>query len=182
MQDHRADIVAGIIASAAFLEAAINELISDACDGTAPPYSTVLPEERRGVLKHLWGGAARLDRLSPLDKADAVLVVAGLPPFEHGTAPFQEANLLVSLRNLLVHYKPEWIEHSEIHAWEKKLSSYHLAENPLVSSANPYWPDRLFSSSLAQWSLASAVAFLDDFFHRLNAVPIYEDHRKQLSG
>src|SRR6266704_5985193 len=56
--EHRAYVLSSIQASAAFLEAMINELFQDAYDNHVPPdgYITPLPAQTRQLMAELWRG------------------------------------------------------------------------------------------------------------------------------
>jgi hypothetical protein len=69
--------------------------------------------------------------------------------FDAGAPPYQDVNLLVKLRNNLVHYEPEWVKNpssddfgaDDIHRYEKRLGGKFIA-NPLTGQGNPFYPDK----------------------------------------
>jgi hypothetical protein len=98
----RAYVTNCAISAVAFLEASINEVfddIAEAHDSCIKPLS----EETRELLAGLWTGTDNLERWSTREKYRIVLLCAGAPNFDKGAQPYQDANLLVRLRNRLVH-------------------------------------------------------------------------------
>jgi len=88
----------------------INELYQDAHDdhGTAGDgYIAPLSESTRQALAQLWTGTAEGSKLRPLEKYQLLLVTAGHSPLERGAQPYQDADLVIQLRNVIAHYQPK---------------------------------------------------------------------------
>ena len=49
-----------------------------------------------------------MDRLPILEKYQMAIFLAGKEPLPEGREPYQPADLLIALRNALVHFRPEW--------------------------------------------------------------------------
>lgn len=107
LAEHRSAVTAAIFASAAFLEASINELFSSAGHDNFEVGGGRggLPQRRRQLLALL---SEPLERASTLDRYQLALGLLDHEQLEIGAQPFQDTVLLVKLRNKLVHYRPEW--------------------------------------------------------------------------
>lgn len=150
----RANTVAGIMASSAFLEARVNEVLRDAADDDpqqsvnlmhlAPSTVTLLQE---------FGRNDRLERnLSTLDKYNLVLSCASQPRIDMSRRPGQDVGALFVLRNALVHFKPEtqW-DDDEQHRMERILR--HLVPQcTLLADVEPWWPSQALTAGVAEWS------------------------------
>jgi hypothetical protein len=102
---------------------------------------------------------------------------------DKGAAPYQDAWLLVQLRNALVHYKPEWIIGAAPvavrHEFEKKLAN-KFALNPFTGAGNPFYPDKCLGHGCAKWSLMSSIAFINEFYVRLGMSAPYDSSAPRL--
>ena len=153
-EEHRTFVVGSIVLSASFVEATINEVYQDASDNPQS-YITALPPESLTALAVFWKESGE-DQDRPaggaLLKYQVALVLCRKPPFDRGTQSFQNAQLLIRLRNYLIHYKPEWIGTSESHKLGEQLQQRDFQPNSLsVGSANPYFPDKCLGYGCANW-------------------------------
>ena len=106
-REHRSLAVASILASVAFLEASVNELFASASHdnlelaggqgGLSAPQRVVLT-----------AAAEMLEGNRLLDRFQLALLLLGHRAFDPGRQPYQDAQLVVRLRNELVHYKPQF--------------------------------------------------------------------------
>jgi hypothetical protein len=87
MREHRSVAVAAVMSSAAFLEAAVNELFASAGHDNLEVGGGLggLTAAERGALV---GRAA--DRISTLDRYELALSQLGRPPLPRGAAPFPD--------------------------------------------------------------------------------------------
>jgi hypothetical protein len=185
--EHRSFVVAAILASVAFLEAAVNELFASASHDNlevAGGRGGLAATERK-ILTDL---NETLANNRTLDRYQLVLHLLGRQPFDRGTAFFQDLDLLIRFRNSLVHYKPEWrpagIEGGPTSADSKLargLATKHFSHNPFTGPGNPFFPDKCLGHGCAVWAWTAALAFADEFFRRLGVTPIYHGIRAQLS-
>jgi hypothetical protein len=160
--------VGAIISSVLFLEATINEFFIDAVE--LPDLSEIVKDidpQIKKLLAVLWQYGS-VDYLKPLEKYERVFAVMEKPEFEKGNSYYQNVSHLIKLRNALVHYKPEWIGDSP-HKFENYFKG-KFALNPMIGSANPYYPDRCFGYGFAKWSIDACVKFVDEFFNRIDLV------------
>ena len=178
--EHRAYVVGSVFSSVAFLEAAINELISDASN-LRQNVEPALGTENTDWLAALWDtGYAERARL--LDKYQLVLRGSGRAMFDKGSNPFQDAADVVKLRNELIHYKPEFLSADDEKHWSQRLGR-KLTPNPLFPAGpgNPEFPDKLLGHGCAQWAVSSCLAFADQFYTRIGLAPHYRGVRGMLA-
>ena len=181
--EHRAYVLGSVLTAVAFLEATINELFAKAADGRLDGLS---PEATAGLAER-WV-KPRTARLPICRKYQIALTSARRQPFKPGTAPYHDVDLLMQLRNALVHYKPEWViaasgadqKRDTIKKWQKRLQG-KFAVNPLTAKGNPFYPDKCLSHGCAKWAVESSLKFTDDFFSRMGLKPPYTDVRADLA-
>lgn len=172
---HRAYVTSGVLSTVAFLEAAINELYKDVADAH-PSYIASIDKESRKLIQAFWQLTEERNRspFSILEKYQIVLTFCRKEQFATGASPYQDAELVIKLRNELVHYKPESYGGEIQHKFIKQLRGKFL-ENPLMTgSDNPYFPDHCLGSGCVTWAVRSVKKFTDEFFKRLNISPNYQ--------
>jgi hypothetical protein len=165
IRKHRAYVIGAVLASAAFLEASINELYLEVQDRLVENGG----QGRRvlAVPAHFWSQAAHPPILH---KYQLALVVADAEPFDESRSPFRDADGLVALRDALVHGRPEWRDaHGRRQNLERRLRA-KFPHNPLASEADAEFPDRLLGAGCAAWAVRVAEKFSNDFCHRM-AIP-----------
>lgn len=174
--EHRAYVASAVINAAAFIEAFLNELFQDAADNhgvTDDGYIAPLPERTRLLMREWWvrtgGGFERV-----LEKAQLLLVFAGQETLDEGAQPFQDAATLLTLRNELLHYRPESVAADIDHRITKRLKG-RFSENALMAdSGNAWWPDHALGAGCAHWACTAAKAFADEVSERLGVSPNYQ--------
>jgi hypothetical protein len=179
--EHRGYVMGAIFMAVAFLEATINELFRDAVDAYTvaehvyPPPIRRVPEPVRKLLAKRWRES--VEREDTLSKYQIALKSAGKAPLDPGRQPYQDAKLLIGLRNRLVHYKPEFVVAGE-HIAERQLRG-KFAENPFIEADtdNPFYPDRCLSHGCAKWAAESSINFADEFHTRMRTIRAYDPHR-----
>jgi hypothetical protein len=169
--EHRAYVVSAITSAVAFMEAAINEVFQDAADADRS-YLAPLPDSLISTLAELWKLAG--ERWAILDKYQVALLVAGKGQFDRGSTPYQDAELLRKLRNLLAHAKPETSETGSEHKLEKQFKGKFLPNRLMKGQRNPYFPDHCLGSGCAEWAVKSSVLLADEFFAKMGLVPHYQ--------
>jgi hypothetical protein len=180
---HSVYVISAVLLAVAALEGTINELFADSVanpGGRAHP----LPESSRNRLAEAVRLGA-LERLQVLDKFQMALILTTGTLFETGRQPYQDAHLLVPLRNALVHYQPEPVVtvgwDKEMEALEKKLGSKFLP-NPLTGAANPFFPNRCLGSGCAEWAAKTAIEFLEIFHSKIGLPSPHGDVSRWLTG
>jgi hypothetical protein len=106
--EHRAHVLGAITMSVGFIEAMVNELFLDAMDShgaTGDGYIAPLPQRARELMRGWWSQCDD-PRESLLDKCQLLLLFAARPKLDTSAQPYQDVQLLVKLRNTIVHFKP----------------------------------------------------------------------------
>lgn len=157
------------------MEAAINELYQDAFDKHSS-YLNALPQEIKKLLGEFWGmtEVANKSAISILDKYQLALRFCGSEPFNKGTSPYQEVDLIVRIRNELTHYKPKSLGGDSIHKLETRLRGRFPESKLMLASGNPYFPDKALGRGCADWAVISVRKFADKFFSKIKVVPNYQ--------
>ncbi|MBR0798952.1 hypothetical protein JQ615_26540 [Bradyrhizobium jicamae] len=161
--EYMACVVGSVTQAAAALEAEISEVTmhgpghhlgSNDIDATARAFLVPL--------------ADTIDGEAPLHRYDLVLHLLGKPALDQGTQPYQNADMLVGLRNELIHYESKWGDQMNRKKLFKGLQQLRF-EYPkfLPSGMTNFFPHRCLSSSLASWSVATATSFINAFYVRL---------------
>jgi hypothetical protein len=168
---HRSYVVAAISQSAAFAEALINELLKDAADSQLGYLATVEPSVLQGLAAY-WDTDEGFSRI--LSKYQVALVVARRPPLNNGEQPYQDMALLLELRNILVHFRPETVSSAATQKIDKKLKGKFEIDPALKDMGNPFFPDKCLGAGCAAWSVSAARAFTDEFCRCLEITPNYQ--------
>jgi len=72
--------------------------------------------------------------------------------------------LLVDLRNLFVHYKPEWSTSLDAHEKMEKRLQQQFDVNALAHPNQVFVPYKCLGAGCAAWSIKSASTFAREFF------------------
>ena len=104
-----------------------------------------------------------MENASILAKYQHVLDVRGKPRFDHGSQPYQDTQLLVKLRNALVHFKPEWDNEQNEHAKLGTQLDGKFEPSPFLGSHETMFPRRFLSYDCARWSVQTALRFVRAF-------------------
>jgi hypothetical protein len=161
--------LACVMSSVAYLEANINEDISNAVDeghgdGLIKDHLVI---ER---LRTAWESSA--GKTTILDKYDLVLALADVATFKKGANPHQGVAKLIRLRNALTHFVPEWQpgggsgEDAELDSLSKSLRRV-FPENALAESYEPFFIGRCLGYGSSKWAVMVSVAFVTEFRNRL---------------
>jgi hypothetical protein len=174
---HRSLAAASVIASGAFLEAAVSELFQDAEDRDGVDddgYLAPLPPEDVAAMALVWRATNSGRSLGPLDKWQLLLECCGRARLDPGAQPAQDAALLVRLRNALVHFRPENIAADEEHDLEKRLRGKFPSNRLMEGSGNPWWPSHGLGHGCSEWATRSARALADQVLAQLGISPNYQ--------
>ncbi|HXO51083.1 MAG TPA: hypothetical protein VN888_08655 [Mycobacterium sp.] len=145
----------------AFLEAFINAIWQDAADvepGEHTYYTDELPNVAMATMRELWKDERMLSLLSKFQEA---LVCAGHERMVAGAEPFQSADVLVDLRNELVHFKPRWHWTDEddakfVRGLKSKITPQRENRQPI---GHPWFPNKALGAGCADWACESSIAF-----------------------
>ena len=113
--------------------------------------------------------AETLEGLDPLKRYAAALHLLGKAPFDRGAQPWQDAQLLIRLRNEITHYKSR----SGAEMDRAKLFSALKAK---AIPQPPFWPERgvnffplqCLSAERAAWAVRTTIDVLSEVYERLN--------------
>jgi len=181
--EHRGLVLSSVVASAAFLEAMVNELYQDAADGhglTGDGYLGPLSSQSHGLMADFWRATDEGSRLKPLDKYEMLLAFADVTPLDRGRQPYQDASLVIRLRNAIAHYQPEDLSADDPHKMEGALRG-KFADNALMAgSGNAWWTDHALGYGCADWGHRSVKALADRVSDELGILPNYR--RVEASG
>jgi hypothetical protein len=150
-EDVLAQATAAVFTSVAGLESYANELFAD--------HQWMFPTIRSDLVKALWDV---YERKTLLEKFDLALTLQQLPPLDRKAQSFQDADLLIRLRNSLVHFKPEWederVKHDRLSAELLK----RFPSSPFTPGA-PLFPMAWASHACTAWAVTSVLTFIQEF-------------------
>jgi hypothetical protein len=178
--EHHALVLTAILSAANFLEAMINELYQDAHDDhgiSGDGYIAPLPAETRTALAALWAGTAEGSKLSSLEKYQLLMISAGRKPLDRGAQPYQDAALVVRLRNTIAHYQPRSVGAYESSPLEDQLRGKFPENRLMAGSGNAWWPSHALGHGCATWAWKSALALADAVVDAVGVTPNYRRHR-----
>src|SRR5262249_37426353 len=103
------------------------------------------------------------------------LSACGAQRFDKGVAPYQDAQLVIDLRNELVHARAQTASVADKDQVERRrLMRPKFAPNKKAAAGDPYFRDHNLSADCAEWAVRSARALADRFFARTNIKPNYQ--------
>ncbi|AUH68648.1 MULTISPECIES: hypothetical protein [Gordonia] len=171
-----------VLLSVAFMEAFVNEMIDDLASSSETAISSRckgIDPAAIGAFKELWQGPAKLDRASLLAKFQVSLIAAAKNPFDRGAQPYQNADNLITLRNSLVHFKPEWQMDNTDHKLEKRLKGLFPDSRIFPEGISPWYPNACLATGCATWAHESATKFVDTWCNKMG---FEYDSTKALAG
>jgi len=173
----RGHLLGAVLCAVGFLESMVNELFQDAFDKRPPPdgQNTSPTGSTQTMMAEYWRTTHGRGRA--LDKYQALLRFSGKPELNEGARPYQDANLVVQLRNAIAHYRPEDLSSDQPAQLEKRLKGRFPDNRLLAGSGNPWWPDVCLGAGCAQWAMTSVVALADHVVGAIGVKPNYVVHR-----
>jgi hypothetical protein len=170
---HRALVVAAVTQAEAALESAISEVLMH-----GPGHhlgSNGVDADKREFLINI---ADDIDKLPTLVKYQLVLDLLQKRRFEKGSQPFQDADLLVKLRNELIHYKSHTGQKMSAKKLFSSLRSLKHKRAPFISPQSPYFPHICLSATCAKWASSTAVKLINGFCKKIDIVSPLEPYRR----
>jgi len=154
---HKAYVTNSILSSVAFLETRAKEFVADVIedyeDDRVRQHYPDLDSTYRNSIANASNIENRSDGASPPIKYNVILDIIGEAQFDRGNDPLEPPALLLNkLRNEMMHYEPEWVEHGEKtytdneFGFEKDLRE-RFELNPIMAPGNPFFPDQCLSAS-----------------------------------
>jgi hypothetical protein len=175
--EHRANVVAAIMQSVAALEAEVSEVLFH-----GPGHhlgSNGIDHVARDFLRPL---VEMIDRQETLRRYELVLHLLKKPVLDRGVQPYQGADLLVKLRNELVHYKSRWGQEMERQKLFERLRQLRFENPPFIPyHGTNFFPHQLLSSSCASWAMSTTTEFISTFYSLLGFPSPLEPHKEALS-
>ncbi len=175
---HRGYVVGAIMQSVAALESEVWEVMVHGPGHHLGSNGTDV------AAKAMLGPMADLiDRQDVLSRFATVLHVLGKPRLDTDGQVYENAALLVRLRNELVHYKSKWgseLESGKLIAAIKRKRHRRPPFRPATGVM--FFPHHCLSAECAAWAAESSVAFLDHFYDRLGQPPRLAAYRHRLTA
>ena len=165
-------VSAVIMLAVASLECNINEHLADA--------GSLLREIPRGAREQF---CALLSNATILEKYERVLAAKDLEPFKRGESPYQDVDILIAIRNELVHFHPEWHDEQERHEKLGNFLRYRFELSPFIAEgAGVLFPQRFVSHGCTKWAVESALTFMTQFAKRIGVQSRFDKHRERIRG
>jgi hypothetical protein len=173
--EHRGLICSVIMQCAAALETETHEICVHAPGTHLGSDRTNLPA--RDFLLPI---ADIVDDQRTLSRFDLILHLLQRPSLNKGNNPYQGAELVVRLRNEIIHYKSRWGAEMEKSKLMTALQSLGHKPAPFTDPSMNFFPHRCLSADCAAWALSSVVAFLDAFYVALGVPSRFDPERDRL--
>ena len=168
---HQAYFYGVIFNCVTFLEAYINEFFSDIYNGNFRDRD--LDDNSLIQIRELWKhGIPRTSSYKIVEKYQIALILSNKIQFDKSKNPYQDIEILIKLRNSLIHYEPEYIPSNfknpdvKIHKFENYLKG-KIEINPFATSIDDFYPIKIISHSTCEWAINSVSKFIDDFNDKL---------------
>ena len=160
--EHRGSVLASVMQSSAALEAEVYEI---AAHGPGHHLgSNGIDAAGHQLLEPL---TDLIDSQEVLERYCLVLHLLQKPALDRSTHVWEHAQLLIRLRNSVVHYKSRWNNEIEATKFLKSLKKLRQAKPPFVSIHSPYYPTQCLNAACALWAVQSALRFLEVFYGNL---------------
>jgi len=161
--EYISSITSSILMSVAALESKINEVFLSAVDKNPNVFKDV-EDWIVDSLKEIW---PHLEKHSILTKYQIALIFSKKAEFKKGQNPFQDAAILVSLRNALVHYKPEWNNELDMHKKLESSLSTRFPHSRFCDKGDVFFPKKCLGHGCAAWAVNTSLKFIDEFYKRM---------------
>lgn len=124
--------------------------------------------------------AETIDGESVLERYRLVLHFLRKKQLDPGARAWQDASLVVRLRNELVHYKSRWGEELERSKLLRALQDKNHQKPPFIQGSANFFPYECLSAACASWGVQSIVAFFDAFYANLGFPDRLNPYRARL--
>jgi len=164
---------ASIIFSFSSIEAAINEFFQDIIEKSSTPEAIQeLCEADIAKLSAWWKGKntkGQNNRKPTLRKYKAVIEIIGDYKMNQNYSEDQSIDKFRdfnSLRNILIHYTPEYSDRLRIHQKADEIfEKYDIPINSFfINTQNPIFPSKCMGHGLSKWCIETAIEFIDHFY------------------
>jgi len=163
-------VSAAVMLSVASIESYINELLSDC--------KIIFPEMTDSQSTEF---VELISSLSILQKYEKVIAVKNLDPFKKGESPYQDVDILISMRNELVHFHPEWHDEQIRHDRLGKKLQYRFELSPFISEGlGVLFPQRIISHGCTNWAVTKSLEFMISFTEKVGLPNKFEKFKERL--
>lgn len=167
--------IGAVVSAANSMEASINQFFNFEVSDSIDSKKFSLSEEEKENIKSWWNPS---DIKPILVKYQKALELGGKTQFIESSNPYEDAVLLNSLRNKLVHYKPKWTEVGNIEQIEQ-IYGGKFTENQLYKTFPTYFPARCLGFGCAKWALETTYNLVTDFYERMGKPNHFSEFVKQ---
>ncbi len=195
---HRTAVITAITSSVGFLESSINEFYFLVSQNKGRKIE--LSEESKAKISAVWSIEKFRATARILEKYQTALQLVGVPDFEEGAKIYQNAKLVIDLRNAFVHYYPE-LRTIKLHEEDEGLlrlekalrgkfkKNSFIGKFPVIHTRQPeeradypLFPENCFSASCAHWAANSVLEFGKTFFSKISCRPYFDHFLEILPG
>lgn len=185
---YHGQVMGAIFLAVATMESYINEIFSDADDGGFNPLHWLNPHQI-DLLARMWRrGIPRTSRYPILEKYQITLELLSYATFDEGRNPYQDAQLVIQLRNSLVHYEPETlilrlpeeVNHDNLHNLEKKLHNKFSSRPQREGISSTWWPYQCLCAECAKWAATTAISLITSMNERTGGTEFDSRHLKDI--
>ncbi len=176
--NHLANVIGSVLFSVLYLESTINEFYINMTDYI--DYKSDAKAKNKKIISEFWN-SDKFVNYSILEKYQYALVLLDCDKFNEAINPFQNIKILISLRNYLVHYRPEWIElktdqtsKTQIVSLEKKMKGKFDIKK-IFYDDNDFFPNKYLVYSCTAWAISNSIQFVNDFYEKLDTEYIYKE-------
>jgi len=146
------NVCGSVLFAVAAVEADVNEIFIDACVN--------FPSQDSDVINEVW---RLLEMKTIIEKYDTALFLKTKRHLKKGDSIYQDADSLIRMRNLLVHFKPEWSHEKREHAKIERRLTGKFKLSPFLSQDAEFFPKRCMSHGCADWAVRTAFEFRQAF-------------------
>jgi hypothetical protein len=118
----------------------------------------------------------------PLERYQTILHLLHKAALGKGEQPWQDAAILIQLRNEITHYKSQWGQEMERKSLIKSLRELRLERPPFIPANTNFFPHQCLSAACAAWSVRTAVKFFNVFYARLEVRSPLTAYMAQFEG
>jgi hypothetical protein len=159
-----------VFTCAASLEAYANEFYIDR--------GVNFPDLRAEVADRLW---ELFEQKPILEKFDLALLLKNRPALDRGTRPTQDVNAVVSLRNALTHFKPEWEDEKETHAKVSRQLQGRFAPSQFLPNESTVFPRQWACHGCTSWAVSSCLGYIRAFETAAGLAPKFDKFASRLA-
>ena len=176
--NHQANVIGSVLFSVLYLESTINEFYINVTDYI--DFNSDKKAKNKKIINEFWN-SGKFVNFSILEKYQYALILMDCDKFNVTVSPYQNINILISLRNYLVHYKPDWVELKndennkvQIVNLEKKLIG-KFDINKIAKVYNDFFPNKYLGYGCTEWAISNSIQFVNDFYNKLDSEYIYKE-------